>query len=138
MKSTNKKGIALIPIIVGMILSLLLIGILLRLFLAHSNELAKQERLVATQMSDYGFQYVTERISSIEDLAQEDFKSVDSTVLGNGWYKIKVQKDIKYDTMYITIESIGGAGDEIVCQNKLFKLFKTVCETGECWSALSH
>ncbi len=132
----NRSGLTLFPIVIGIFISLLVIGVFMKKTMSDATEAKKELRLVATQMSDYGFQSVTEQIIAIENIANDSFVSVDSTTVGDGWYKINVQKTKKNDTMLVTIESIGGAGDEIVSQQKVFKLLEIENDTGMCWTAL--
>lgn len=132
----NKKGITQLPVIIGLVVSLLVIIVLVTFSVNRTNENMKIDRINATQMSDLGFQLLIESINQIEELADEGFKTTDTIHEENGWYKLEVQKKINDDTMVVSITSVGGTGDEIVSQHKRFILHKSVKDTGVAWSAV--
>jgi hypothetical protein len=136
--SKKENGLTITPILIGLVVSLLVIAFFTRQAVVKNNEESKKSRLLATQMSDLGFQSITEQIMKIESIADSSFSSVDSTPVGDDWYRINVQKVQKDDTMTVTIESIGGSGDEVVAQKKNFKLLKIENDTGICWEAISR
>ncbi len=130
------SGLTIVPIIVCLIISVIVIGVLVTKVMNESRAAKKEFRRVAIEMSDYGFQEMTMSLESMSDLAKDEFVSVESTVVDNGWYKLNVQKNILYDTMVVIIESVGGAGTENVSQERQFKLIKAEVDTGSYWLPL--
>lgn len=136
MVDKKNSGLSVVPVIVSLLITFVIFVTVFNIFIKKKGEQTKIDRRIATQMSDYGFQHIMEPLRSMEELANDSFSSVDSTADGEGWYKIEVHKEVKYDTMYISIESFGGAGTEVVKQQKIFKLLKCENEKEKCWQAL--
>ncbi len=134
----NKKdsGLTVVPIIIGLLISVAVIAFLATKVMNNSREEKKEFRRIAIEMSDYGFQEMTMRLESMSDLANEDFVSIESTEVDNGWYKLNVQKNVIHDTMVVIIESVGGAGTERVSQERQFKLINTEVDTIPYWVPL--
>jgi len=133
----NNKGISLVLILVSLCISVVVIGVVFSTVLKKNTENEKQNRLVATHLSDIGFQEAMANVGSIEKLASDEFVSIPKTAFGAGWYTVNVTKKIIRDTMQVSLESIGEMGSEVVNQQKKFWLVSSFLDGSVQWQAVS-
>jgi len=132
----NRRGLTLVPVVIGLVLSVILIGVVLIVSTARNAEKSRLDRLEATRLSDLGFQTVISRISSLSGMAADSFTSLPKTEEGTGYFEVKVDKKLNGDTLSILIESVGKQGTENVLQTKKFKLIRSDGSNGVEWSAI--
>jgi predicted Zn-dependent protease len=102
----DSRGITEVGVIVGIVVTVVTLTIGLYKFLNHVKEQSLNNSQIATQISDYGFQY------AVKTGDFNSIKSVDSlpaVEIGypNGWCSIKVERKEVDDKLIIKISSTG-------------------------------
>lgn len=129
-------GISLLPIIIGLVISVLVIGYALVFVIKRQSELKDQNRLKATQLSDLGFQEAMANVNGIEEMVTEKFRSIPLTKVENGAYEVGVEKDISGDSVVVSVNSSGTVGTEKVMQLKKFRLVMKIVGQDTVWSTI--
>ncbi len=131
----KNKGLSLLPVILGIVVSVIVIGLTLVIVTKKLSDTKRENRLAATHLSDLGFQDAMANLDGLEGMVSEKFRSIPKNVIGSGSYEVIVNKEFLGDTLLVSVNSTGVVGGEDVVQLKKFRLVRNVVEQDTVWGA---
>jgi len=128
----NRKG-GIRSRVTFVIITLVVIGSVLFLFLENQRKINKYHHRKAIELSDYGLQQMMEQVG--EHLRKDPTKiaGIEKTEYDEGWYKVEVTISQKDTVLTLAIESKGHSGSQEAVRKENVLLCRTTVEGDSVW-----
>ncbi len=115
------------------IITLVVIGSVLFLFLENQGKINKYHHRKAIELSDYGLMQMMEQVG--EHLREDPTKitGIEKTEYDEGWYKVEVTISQKDTALTLAIESKGHSGSQEAVRKENILLYRSTIEGDSVW-----